>query len=44
MSDGHPVKSYIAQHPKLMGMTFAAVLLGSQVGAAAAKGCTHVGP
>ncbi|MFC5970921.1 hypothetical protein ACFPYI_06205 [Halomarina salina] len=44
MSDGHSVKSYVAQHPKLVGMLFTAMLFGSQLGTVAADGSTHVGP
>ncbi len=45
MSENLELKSYFAQHPKMIGVLFTLILLASQVGTVAASaGSTFSGP
>ncbi len=45
MEDNHDIKTFLAEHPKMMGALFTLVVLLSQIGTAAAQhGGTTIGP
>lgn len=45
MEDNHDIKTYLAEHPRMMGALFTLALLLSQIGTAAAQNAgTVIGP
>ena len=46
MEDNHEIKSFLAEHPRMMGVLFTLMLLLTQVGMVAAgqAGGTTIGP